>query len=419
MISYVINGGKELNGEIKNSGSKNSALPILATAILNPNPVVFYNVPDIDDVKTTLKILKVLGCKITRECDKITISSFNLKKTEIPEELMHRCRSTVILVGAIVGRMKRATFSFPGGCNIGARPINLHIKALKELGIRFTEKQNKIICATKTIRGAKLQLEFPSVGATENIILSSIYAKGVTRISNAAKEPEIKDLANCLKKMGAKIYGAGTSNIKIVGVNKLNPVQYKIMPDRIEAGTFLCGAAITHGKIRITNTNPSDLSNVLYKLKEIGCDISIKNNEICLKAPEKIKSISISTEPYPGFPTDLEPIFTALLTKAKGTSKIEENIFENRFEFCKELSKMGADIKINKNGREISIKGVEKISGNVVKSKDLRGGASLVLEGLAAEGKTVVEDAEYILRGYEKLDEKLLSLGANIKIINK
>ena len=419
MLSYVINGGKELKGKIKNSGSKNAALPILATAILNPNPVVFYNVPDIDDVKTTLKILNVLGCKITRDCDKITISSYNLKKTEIPENLMHKCRSTVILVGAIVGRMKRATFSFPGGCNIGARPINLHIKAMKKLGITFTEKQNKIMCETKTLRGARIKLEFPSVGATENIILSSIYASGVTRIINAAKEPEIKDLVNCLKKMGAKIYGAGTSYIKIVGVNKLNPVQYRIMPDRIEAGTFLCGTAITNGRIRITNTNPADLINVLYKLKEIGCDILIKNNEIYLKSPKKIKSTFISTEPYPGFPTDLEPIFTALLTKAYGTSKIEENIFENRFEFCKELIKMGADIKLEENGREIIITGVEKIKGNVVKSKDLRGGASLVLEGLAADGETIVEDSEYILRGYEDFDKKLLSLGADIKIISK
>ena len=417
MLSYVINGGNKLNGEVVNSGSKNAALPILATSILNPHPVTFYNVPDIDDIKTTIKILRVLGCKIDRVCDKITISSSAISKTEIPEELMHKCRSTVILAGAIVGRFKKANFSFPGGCNIGARPIDLHIKALKQLGIEFEGSENNIICKSNNIHGARINLDFPSVGATENIILASVYVKGITTIFNAAREPEIIDLANCLNKMGAKVYGAGSKKIKIVGVEKLHSINYRIMPDRIEAGTILCGAAITKGKVKVIQSNPKSLLNVLYTLKDMGCKITISNNAITLIGPEKIKPISIETKPHPGFPTDLEPIITAVLTKANGVSRIKENIFESRFEFCKELNKMGANIKIIDDGKKIIISEAKEIKGKTVKSKDLRGGASLVLEGLIAEGTTVVEDAEYILRGYENLDTKLRKLGANIKLI--
>lgn len=419
MLSYVINGGNKLSGEVINSGSKNAALPILATSILNPHPVTFYNVPRIDDIKTTIKILRFLGCKIDRVCDKIKISSSAINKTEIPEELMHKCRSTVILAGALVGRFKKANFSFPGGCNIGARPIDLHIKALKKLGIRFEESENNIICKSNNIKGARINLDFPSVGATENIILASVYAEGTTYIYNAAREPEIKDLAHCLNKMGAKVYGAGSSKITIVGVEKLHSINYRIMADRIEAGTFLCGAALTKGKVKVVQSNPKSLLNVLYTLKDMGCKISISNNTITLIGPKKIKPISIETNPHPGFPTDLEPIFTAVLTKANGVSKIKENIFESRFEFCKELNKMGANIKILDDGKKILIKETNEIKGKTVKSKDLRGGASLVLEGLIAKGTTIVEDAEYILRGYENLDMKLKKLGANIKLIKR
>ena len=418
MLSYIINGGNKIKGETINSGSKNAALPILATAILNPNEVTFSNVPDIDDIRTTIKILTILGCKVTRNCDKITISSSKITKTEIPEELMHRCRSTVILVGALIGRFKRATFSFPGGCNIGARPIDLHIKALKKLGVNFFENESKFSCQTKAIDGTTVYLDFPSVGATENIILTSVYANGTTHIKNAAKEPEIKDLANCLNKMGAKIYGAGTRNITIIGVKKLKKIQYRIMPDRIEAGTLLCSAAITNGEIVLHKSDPTSIINVLYTLKKIGCDITIKGDTIVLKGPKEIKPISIKTNPHPGFPTDLEPIFTAVLIKANGISRIQENIFENRFEFCKELVKMGANINKNEQGNEITIYGVNSIKGRIVTSKDLRGGASLILAGLVANGTTVINDAEYVLRGYENIDKKLNLLGANIKIVN-
>lgn len=415
MSSYIIKGGQKLSGEIINSGSKNATLPILATCILNPNPVTFYNVPNIEDVRTTLKILQILGCKITKKCDRITISSENMNNTEIPKELMHKLRSTVILVGALLARFKKATFSFPGGCNIGARPIDLHIKAFKELGIQVEEKNNEIVCNANEIQAKKIKLDFASVGATENIILASVYSKGTTYIYNAAKEPEIKDLANCLNKMGARIYGAGTSKIVIIGVNKLYATNYRIMPDRIEAGTYLCAAIMTKGNIIIKNTSPTDLMEVLYKLKEIGCKVTIKTDQIILRSPKRIKCTNITTKVYPGFPTDMQPIFTAVLTKAEGKSKIEENIFENRFEFCKELNKMGAEIKIDNH--EILINGVRDLKNSVVESTDLRGGAALIIAGLSTKGTTIVKNAEYVLRGYEKLCEKLNSLGADIVLV--
>lgn len=415
MSSYVIKGGRRINGVITNSGSKNASLPILATALLNPNPVTFYNIPDIEDVRTTLKILRILGCKITRKCDKITISSANLSKTEIPKELMHKLRSTVILAGALIGRFREATFSFPGGCNIGKRPIDLHIEAFKTLGIDIKEQDEKIICKADKIKANKIKLKFPSVGATENSILASIYTEGTTQIINAAKEPEICDLANCLNKMGAKVYGAGTSKITVIGVKKLYKTSYRVMPDRIEAGTYLCMAAITNGNIKIQNANPKDLMEVLYKLKEIGCKISINKNEIMLNAPKKLKATNIKTKPYPGFPTDMQQIFTTVLTIAEGKSKVEENIFENRFLFCEELKKMGANIHINDN--HIEITGIKQLQASYVKSNDLRGGASLVIAGLSAKGITTVENIEYISRGYEKVGEKLKKLGAEIKIV--
>ncbi len=414
MLSYVIEGKNKIEGEVKASGSKNAALPIIATAILNPEPVTFYNIPDIEDTRITLKILKLLGCKVIMNSGKITISSKEMHNKIIPKDLMHKLRSTVVLAGAILGRFKEATFSYPGGCNIGKRPIDLHLKAFKDLGVEIEEKEDYIHCkAKKELIGTKIKLGFPSVGATENIILASVYCKGVTHILNAAKEPEIQDLAKCLNKMGAKVYGAGTSRITICGVKKLHKTDYKIMTDRIETGTLLCAAAITNGRVKIENANPENLLNVLYKLKEIGCKISITKNSIFLTAPKILKSTNIETMPYPGFPTDMQPIIGAVLTKAKGTSIIKENIFENRFKYALDLKKMGANI-IFKEENAIEITGESKLKGETVSSADLRGGAALVLAGLSASGKTRVENAEYILRGYENLEKKLKKLGANI-----
>lgn len=414
MLSYIIKGGNKLNGRVKAAGSKNAALPIIATAILNKEPVTLYNIPDIEDTKITLEILKILGCKIVRNSDKITICSANMNKTSIPKDLMHKLRSTVVLAGAIIGRFKEATFAYPGGCNIGARPIDLHLDSFKKLGIAIEEKEDYIHCKCKEIVGRRIKLKFPSVGATENIILASIYAKGATHITNAAKEPEIKDLAKCLNSMGAKVYGAGTSEITIFGVKKLHKTEYKIMSDRIETGTILAAVAGVGGSVTVENTNPENLLTVLYSFKEMGCKISIRKDKISLKAPEKLKHIDISTEPYPGFPTDMQPIIGSILIKAEGKSTITENIFENRFKYAEELVRMGANI--TQNDKKLEIVGVDKLEGKDVMSKDLRGGAALVIAGLMSEGVTKVENIEYILRGYENLDTKLKSLGANIEI---
>ncbi len=412
MASYIIEGGRKLEGEVTISGSKNASLPIIATSILNAGTTKLYNIPNIHDTQITLEILKYLGCKIKKSHGKIEINSKNINKKEIPEHLMNQMRSTVILAGAIIGRFKEAKFSYPGGCDIGARPIDLHLNAFQKLGINISENSGFITCKCDKIIGANINLDFPSVGATENIILASIYTEGTTQITNAAMEPEIVDLAKCLNKMGAKIEGAGTNEIKITGVQKLKDISYSVMEDRIEAGTLLCAGAITGGNISFPYRNPEHLTPIIHKLEETGCNIKIANKKIYLQAPKKLKAVDIKTLPYPGFPTDMQSIFASVLTIAKGTSVIIENIFENRYRYTAELKKMGAKITIE--GKTAVIKGVRRLSGAKVKSTDLRGGACLVLAGLAARGITVVTDIEHILRGYEGLEKKLNALGAKI-----
>ncbi len=414
MPSYIIEGGKRLEGEEYVSGSKNASLPILASTILNAGITKLYNVPNIRDTKITQEILKFLGCKVKKTKDKIEIDSKNIIKKEIPEHLMHQMRSTVILAGAILGRFKEVMFSYPGGCDIGARPIDLHLKSFEKLGINILENAGFIICKCDKIIGANIDLDFPSVGATENIILASVYAEGVTNITNAAMEPEIADLATCLNKMGAKIEGAGTSNIKITGVKKLKDISYNIMPDRIEAGSLLCMTAITGGKIKLNNVIPDHISPVLNKLEECGCKVKKEKRTVFLEAPKRLKAVDIKTMPYPGFPTDMQSVFASMLTVSRGTSIVVENIFENRYKYMSELKKMGAKITIE--GKTAVIKGVRKLSGTKVMSTDLRGGAALVTAGLVAKGKTEITNIEYILRGYEGLDKKLRNLGANIEI---
>lgn len=417
MLKYIIEGGNKLNGEVKISGSKNASLPILAASILNPNPVTFYNIPDIEDVNTTLKILKILGCKVVKKCGKITISCKKINRCEIPRDLMNKSRSTVILAGAIIGRLGQVTFSNPGGCNIGKRPIDLHLNAFKKMGITVVEGKSDIKCYALTkIHGIKIKLRFPSVGATENIILASVYSNGTTCIYNAAKEPEIVDLANCLNQMGANIKGAGTSRVIIRGVNKLHSCSYTVMPDRIETGTFLCMCVATNGRLHLKNTNAKNIVSIILKLREMGAKISIKNDEIYINANNMFNSTNIVTRPYPGFPTDMQPIFASLLTKANGKSKIEETIFENRFGFCDELKKMNANII--KDGNTIEITGVKNLKPCKVTCLDLRAGAALVLACLSTNGVSEIDNVEHILRGYEKFDEKLNSINANVKLIN-
>ncbi len=415
MSSYIIEGGKRLEGEVNISGSKNASLPIIAASILNNNVTKLYNVPNIHDTQITLEILKILGCKIGKKSDKIVIDSRNMKKTEIPEDLMRQMRSSVVLAGAIIGRFKEAKISYPGGCDIGARPIDLHLKGFRKLGIEVEEESGFIKCKCEKIIGNTIHLDFPSVGATENIMLASALAEGETIINNAAMEPEIEDLQNMLNRMGAKITGAGTNIIKIVGVKSLKEVSYTVMPDRIEAGTFLCAGAITEGKIKLNNVNVEHIAPVINKLEECGCKIEILKNSVKLEAPKKLKNVDIKTMPYPGFPTDMQSVFATVLTVSKGTSIVVENIFENRYKYTNELKRMGA--KITVEGKTAVIKGVKRLNGTKVTSTDLRGGAALVLAGLQAKGKTTVNNIEYILRGYENLDKKLSMIGAKIKQI--
>lgn len=416
MQKYIIKGGKKLEGVVKISGSKNASLPIIAATILNSGKSILYNVPDIHDTKMMFEILKILGAKIEKKKNKIIIDTSKIDKYEIPEDLMRQMRSSVILAGSLIGKYHKATFSYPGGCDIGTRPIDLHLKGFQKLGINIEKSYGNIICNCEKIVGEKIDLDFPSVGATENIILASVLQEGITVISNAAREPEIIDLQNFLNKMGAKIKGAGSNEIIIEGVKKLKDVSYNIMPDRIEAGTYLCAGAITGGNIVLKGVNANHLMPVISKLEEAECNINIEKDAIEIKSPKKIKALEIKTMPYPGFPTDMQSMFVSMLTVAKGTSIMVENIFENRYRYVQELIRMGA--KITVEGKSAIIKGTRKLYGTNVKATDLRGGAALVLAGLVAKGKTNIENIDYILRGYEKFDEKLKLLGANIELIN-
>ncbi len=414
MSKFIIQGGKKLEGEINISGSKNAALPIIAATVLNSGTTTLYNVPDIQDVNTMFEILKKIGAIIKRKNNKIIINTNKIHIYEIPDDLMRQMRSSVILAGALLGKYHKARFSCPGGCDIGSRPIDLHLKGFEKLGVNIKEEYGEIYCDAEKIIGTQIHLDFPSVGATENIILAACLGEGSTVITNAAREPEIEDMIKYLNKMGAKINGAGTDKIEIIGVKRLSEVSYNIMPDRIEAGTYLVAGAITSGNIKLLNVDSQHIEPILNKLDEANCKLNINKNEIEIIAPKRVKSVDIKTMPYPGFPTDMQSIFGALLSTAKGTSVITENIFESRYKYAQELIRMGA--KINVEGRTAIIKGTKRIQGANVIATDLRGGASLVIAGLYAKGVTQVDNIHYILRGYEKMDEKLKKIGAKIYI---
>lgn len=411
-MKYKLKGVKKLEGIVNISGSKNASLPILAATILNGKKATIYNLPDIKDVKTTLKILELLGCKVDKKKNKVIIDSSNMDKYTVPHDLMRELRSSVILAGSIIGRFKRAIFSYPGGCEIGARPIDLHIENFKKIGINIEENAGYIVCNCDKIKTAEVHLEFPSVGATENLILASILSDAELTITNAAMEPEIVDLQEFLNRMGAKVYGAGTNCVKIVGVKRLKEVSYTIMPDRIETGTFLAMCAATSGNLELKNTNYNHIIPVLDKLEEAGCKIEKDKNNIYIEAKKRLRAIDIKTLPYPGFPTDMQSIFLGMLCNAKGTSVITENIFENRFKCVPELNRMGAKIKIE--GNTAIVKGVRRLTGTEVRATDLRGGIALVIAGLTANGYTKIENIGFIERGYEKLETKLTKIGASI-----
>ena len=345
--------------------------------------------------------------------NKVVIDGAIITTKSIPEELMKKMRSSIIFAGALIGRFKEATFSYPGGCDIGSRPIDLHLEGFEKLGVKIEKEAGYIKCTCEELRGAEINLDFPSVGATENIMMAAVLAKGETVIHNAAMEPEVEDLAKFLNKMGAKITGAGTNKLVIEGVADLKGIGYTIMPDRIEAATMLCATAITGGKVRLENVEPEHISPAIYKLQEAGCKIKIEKRSVYIDAPRRLTAIDIKTMPYPGFATDMQSMFGAMLTTAKGTSVIVETIFENRFKYVNGLNKMGAKI-VGAGCNGIAIKGVRNLSGAEVEATDLRAGATMIVAGLAAKGRTTVENIEHILRGYVDIDKKLNALGARI-----
>ncbi|MDR2939066.1 MAG: UDP-N-acetylglucosamine 1-carboxyvinyltransferase, partial [Clostridiales bacterium] len=390
MGEYHVKGGNKLAGELRVGGAKNAILPILASVILNAGKSIIHNCPLISDTYVSIEILEALGCTIKLSGTTLLIDSSNAKSYDVPEHLVREMRSSFIFLGGVLGRFGKVRISYPGGCELGARPIDLHLKALKELGAKIEEDQGFIICTGEKLKGTRINFDFPSVGATENTMLSAVYADGTTIISNAAREPEIVDLQNFLNAMGANIKGAGTDFILIEGVSKLHNVEYTVMPDRIVAGTYLVAAAITKGDIVLNDVVYEDLYPVISKLNETGCKFKIDKKQIYMKSPKKIKSIDrLRTHPHPGFPTDMQPQFMALLSVANGTSIITETVFESRNKHISELLRMGADIVMSQDGMTSIIKGSERLKGSNVTSKDLRGGAALILAGLAAEGTTI------------------------------
>lgn len=412
MEKYIIEGGHKLEGVVKISGSKNAALPIIAATILNAGISIIENCPNIHDVKMMFTILEELGATIEKQDNKIIIDTSNINKVEISANLMREMRSSVIIAGALLGRFKKCTFTYPGGCEIGARPINMHIDGFKQLGVEVNEEYGYISCQTEKLKATDITLDFPSVGATENIMLASCLADGTTYIRNVAREPEIKDLQEFLNAMGASVKGAGSNTIIISGVKKLHDVEHKVISDRIEAGTYLCMAMATHGYVELKNVNPEHIFAITHKLKRMGAKVKSSTNSVTLETNTKILPTTIKTNPYPGFPTDMQSQIAALLTTVKGTSIIVENIFENRFKYANELIRMGANISIE--GRTAIIQGVPKLYGTEVETKDLRGGAALVLAGLMAEGITTISGINYLERGYENLTRKLSIIGAKI-----
>ncbi|TEB13134.1 UDP-N-acetylglucosamine 1-carboxyvinyltransferase [Pelotomaculum propionicicum] len=414
MYKFLIVGGNRLKGTISASGSKNATLPILAACILNSGENLIHGAPRLRDVSVMEDVLSYLGARVVCEGNTILVDSSNIQSVEISEELMRRMRASNLVLGALLGRFGKVKISYPGGCQIGSRPMNLHFKGLQAMGANIQEKYGYISAEAKKLSGADIHLDLPSVGATENLMMAAALAEGVTTIRNAAKEPEMVDLQNFLNKAGCKIKGAGTDTIKIEGVrgSELKPVVHSVIPDRIEAGTHLVAAAITGGDVTVANVIPEHMEPLLAKMREAGVEIAVGDDYVRVLGSGRIRAVDIKTMPYPGFPTDMQPQMMALLSLAEGTSVITETVFENRFKHVGELRRMGADIKVE--GQSAIIKGVEKLSGAYIEASDLRAGASLVLAALAAENGSILENINHIDRGYERLELKYNALGARI-----
>ncbi len=416
MSCYEITGGCPLSGSLAVHGAKNSVLPILAACLLVPGQCVLHNVPNLSDVSATLDILRLLGCRADREGDTVTVDASALSRSDIPEHLMREMRSSVIFLGALLARLGRAELSYPGGCELGPRPIDLHLSALRALGAAILEEQGALVCEGGRLQGRELCLSIPSVGATENAMLAACGCPGLTTIIGAAQEPEIVDLQEFLRAAGVQVSGAGTPAVFVRGGTPLRPAEYRVMGDRIAAATYLCGAAAATGEVEITGVNPDTLTAVLVCLEEAGCTLHTGPDRMVLACSAPLKGIApVRTAPYPGFPTDAQAILMAALAGGEGATLFVENIFDSRYRHVDELRRMGADIQLA--GRAAMVSGVGRLHGAAVRSTDLRGGAALVVAALGAEGTTQVSELHHIRRGYQELDRNLRALGADIREI--
>jgi UDP-N-acetylglucosamine 1-carboxyvinyltransferase len=410
---FVIEGGTPLTGRVRIQGAKNAALPILAATVLAAGTYEIHDVPQLTDIDAMCRILQSLGAKVERAGHRVTVDTVGLNQTHIPDELMSRIRSSIFLMGPLLARLGKVTVSRPGGCAIGKRPINLHLKGLACLGVEVAEVGDIIACSAPELKGAEIALDFPSVGATENIMMAAVCATGETVITNAAREPEIVDLAAFLNKMGARVQGAGESTIVIQGVPKVQATNHSVMPDRIVAGTLIIAAGATGGEVELDNVVPEHLESVIESLRQIGLAIETAKRGLRVKAERKLNGIPhIVTTPYPGFPTDLQPQMLALLTLCEGTSRVTEKIFDSRLRHVEELKKMGAEIRLE--GDTVTVHGIRRLTGAHVCATDLRAGAALVIAALNAQGRSVVAGVEHIDRGYERLDEVIAQLGGQI-----
>lgn len=417
MDKIIVSGGRRLEGEVTVSGSKNAALPILISSLLTAEPCRYERIPDLVDTKTALKLLKWLGVTLEGETGSgcVALQASKIDKLEAPYDLVKTMRASFLVLGPLLARFGEARVSTPGGCAIGVRPVDLHLKGLVAMGAEIELVHGYVEAKAKRLKGAKIYLDMPSVGATENLMMAAALAEGATVIENAAKEPEIEDLASVLNKMGARVAGAGSDVIKVEGVERLGGASHRVIPDRIEAGSFMVAAALTHGDVVVNDVRPDHFDAFLLKLKESGVALSVQADRVRVQGDGRVKSVDITTLPYPGFATDLQAQMMVLMAVADGVSVITENIFENRFMHAQELDRMGADIRLE--GNRAVVRGVEGLSAAPVMATDLRASVSLILAGLAAKGDTEISRVYHLDRGYEHIEKKLSALGADIRRI--
>jgi UDP-N-acetylglucosamine 1-carboxyvinyltransferase len=412
MDRLLVTGGPRLSGIVPVGGAKNSALKLMAASLLAEGRTDIHNVPDIEDCLTMAEVLERLGAAVERSDHSVIIDTTGPLSLETPYELVRRMRASILVLGPLLARLGRARVAMPGGCNIGSRKIDLHIRGLEGMGATFTSEHGYLVAEAKSLRGAYLALDFPSVGATENLLMAAVAARGTTVIENAAREPEVQDLADFLTKMGARVAGAGTPTIEVEGVDVFEPVEHTVIPDRIEAGTYAIAACVTGGDVLLQGARADQMDLVLAKLGDAGAAVNVHQDGIQVSMAERPRALDLVTLPYPGFPTDLQPPIMALLSTAEGTSIITENVFESRFMFVDELNRMGADMRTESH--HAVIRGVERLSSAPVRALDLRAGAALVLAALGADGSTEIADVHHVDRGYEDIDGKLTALGAEV-----